>query len=392
MLSKTLTSSKGKSNAYLFDFLPLDEEVVDEETGVDLWEFYQKLCYSQEPPVPSLSLLRKICDGTEYALSLRHFKIGNHLSIVLKVLQRIKTTSELDLCDNSLDYSCVAPLLDFIHNSDSLSNLNISFNPGLGTKSIITILQEFGVNRSLETLDISNTGCFGIGKAVSQLISSCYLLQDLNISGCGLKQTAIDLAQSIPNGQKLSKLNLSQNQLHIPGKRFATLLGQNISKSQTLQVINLSHNMITSEMAQVFFRTIADSMIKTIDLSDNSIGDDAGRAIALYISKSQRIRHLNISENPILNVSINQVHLKALSEESSKQANAKKTAPKAPLPGVYIILNSAAKSQSLRDITMLGIVVDRKEWNDKLAVLSNLNNRVSIIYTSQESASYVFHE
>jgi len=43
MLSKTLTSSKGKSNAYLFDFLPLDEEVVDEETGVDLWEFYQKL-------------------------------------------------------------------------------------------------------------------------------------------------------------------------------------------------------------------------------------------------------------------------------------------------------------------------------------------------------------
>ena len=366
MLINNLSQNNKNKNNLIFEFSPLEEENNEEEGHIDLWEYYKKLCYSQSPPICALNQIHNICNGTEYTLSLRHFKLGKQIQIILNVLQKVKTTSELDLRDNALDKTCANSLLDFIRNSDSLSNLNIADNPNLGSKALILILSEIGINRSLETLDISNTGCYGIGKAVSNLISSSYLLQDLNLSNCGLKNTAIDICPAIPNGQKLNSLNLSNNQLYFGNKKFTQSFSLNVSKSLTLQNINLSKNSLTSELVIQLFKNLSDSQVKNINLSQNLIENDACIAINTFILKSNKIKHLNLSENPLLNILLIK---KKILNNIKIQEKTKEKSSKIAQPGFYLILNSLSKSTSMRDITVYGIVDNLKELEEKLNIL-----------------------
>lgn len=376
----------------LYDFAPIEAEI--DEDSMDPWDYYQKLCYSQVPPIPALTPMKRICDGTEYAANFRHFKVGTSLNIILNVLSKIKTTSELDLCDNNLDEKCAQPLLTFIQNSESLTSLNLSDNPKIRSKAMISIIDGIGTNRSLETFNISHTGCMLIGKAVATLIQNCDILQTLEIASCGLKQTGIDVAQAIPKSEKLQELDLSMNSLFVGAKRFAIQLGQNVAKSETLQVLNLSQNSLTSEQCVSLMRYLPDChTLKTLNLSSNSIGDEAGRSIGNFLGKSMSIKHLDISANPLLNVTINLIHIanKMKEEKDKPGGNKKDKKPKEPVAGAYFVLNGCTKNcHSLRDVKMIGLVADPIDWAKRIEAVAAVNQKVQILYTSEMSASYDF--
>lgn len=372
-------NQKGKSLSSKYDFMSIEAEI--DENDMEHWDYYQKLCYNHVPPIPTLSVMKKLCDGTEYSANLKHYKVGSSLPIILKVLTRLKTTADLDLADNNLDEHCAEPLIDFLTSSEVISTLNLSDNPRIRGRAIAKIADCLEDNRTLELVNISNTGCQLIGKSVAKIITNCLILQTLDVSNCGLRQTCSDIALAIPQAERLLELDLSHNQLYVGAKRLAVQLGQNIAKSSTLQVVDLSSNALTSEQCASLCRGMAScSSLKSVNLQDNNIDEEGGRAIANFISKSASLKYLNISHNPILNVVINIIRLKRkLEEEKDKPGNKKDKKPKEPTPGVFFILNACAKSSSIQEVTMIGLVVDKAEYNKRVETVKATNRKVEFI-------------
>ena len=374
-----------------YDFVAIEQEA-DDDTS-DMWEYYQKLCFAQIPPVPVMTPMKALCDKDTYSANFRHYRMGKNVGIVLNVLLKLQGISELDLMDNGLESECAESIVEFVKQTQSLSTLNLAQNPHIRTKSMTQILEAMASSaQGIESLNISNTGCMNMGKQLAQIISSCFILQNLYCANCGLGMTAIDFAKAIPNSQKLRILDLSMNGLHAGGKRLAVALGQSIAKSAALKSINLSKNALTAEQVMSLMRSMADcATLKTVDLHDNSIGDEAGRAISNFFAKSGSIKHFDISSNPILNVTINIVNLKKkLAEEKDKPGNKKDKKPKEPVPGAYVILNGVAKSTTLKDIKMIGLVVKQEEWDAKVEACKAANPNCEILYTSAMSARYDF--
>ncbi|EAY03993.1 Leucine Rich Repeat family protein [Trichomonas vaginalis G3] len=385
------TLSPQKPDPYGYDFAPIEPEI--DEDMMDNWSYYQKLCYSQNPPVPVLSAMKPLCDGSEYSAKFKHYKIGKHIDIILQVLLRLKTISELDLCDNGLGDTCIDPLAELIKNSDNLSSLDLSNNTHIRSKAMSQILEGLSESKALESLNISNTGCMLLGKALATVVQNCYTLQNIYLSNCGLGNSVIDFAKAIPMGQKLRMLDLSANRLHTGGKKLALTLGQNIAKSSTISIVNLSKNALTSEQTISLLRPLSDSPhLKTLDLSGNSIGDEAGRAISNFIMKAAHLKHLDISGNPVLNVTINYSKLKSTQadDKDKNQGNKKDKKPKDPVPGAFLILNACGKSGSLKDITMIGLVTRMTDWKNRVDAVQEQNQKLKVLYTSEMSAAYDF--
>ena len=373
-----------------FDFYPVEP---DNDDSHDMWSYYQKLCYSQVPPVPVITPMKALCDKDTYSANFKHYKIGKNIDLIVKVLMKLQGISELDLQDNNLNQTSVDSLVDYIAASQNLSTLNLSDNPKISTKGIVKILEKITTSPGIESLNISNTGCFSIGKQLAQVLTTCFILQKLSVSKCSLGTTALEFVKAIPSAQKLRNLDLSANGLYIGGKKFAVALGQSIGKSVSLKKIDLSRNSLTSEQTISLMRAISECpTLKSIDLHDNSIGDEAGRSISNFIVKSTSIKHIDISSNPILNVTINYINLKKKSmEEKDKPSSSKKDKkPKDPVPGALLILNGVAKSTSLIDIKMIGLVVKKEMWDQKLQATKEANPNCEIIYTSAMSARYDF--
>ena len=379
-----------KQSMEQFDLIPLDPVI--EEDQMTPWDFYQKLCYESIPPVPAITPMKAICNKDTFTANLRHYKVGKHIDIILKVLLKLEGISELDLTDNGLDDSCGEELLNYCTSTQSLSTLDLSLNPMIRTKAITKILEGLSTPQGIENLNISSTGCSTIGKQLSGLLNNCYILQTLMIANCNIGTSIIDLAKALPNATKLKRLDLSMNSLFSGGRRAALILGQNVAKCPSLKYINLSKNAFTTEQTQSFMRAIGESpSLKEINLSQNAIGDEAGRSISIFLGKSHTMKRLDISQNPILNVTINYLHLKQKIEaEKDKPSLKKDKKPKEPIPGAYFVLNGVGKCQTLREVKMIGLVVKPSEWEAKISAAKEQNPECEIIFRTPASTPYDF--
>ena len=378
------TLTKKVDDTPQFDFIPVTDD--DNENG-DPWEHYIKLCYNANPPITALSIMKPILSGHKFNANLSHYRVGRDLPVILKVLVLQKNISSLDLSDNSLDEECIPQLIHFMTNTDSVSVLNISNNPKIRTKGIMALLDGIHENRSLETLNISNTGAQNIGSSLAKIVSSCQLLVRIDAEGCGLKQSAIDLANAIPSAEKLKRLNLAKNMLHAGGKKFATLLGSSCAKCSALRKLFLSENAIDDDMCVALLKGLGDSPALTVlDLSKNMIGEGSGKAISNFITKVQTLKSLDISQNPILNVTINILNgQKKLDEGGDKDQNKKDKKPKSYTPGVFQIFNALPKNQTLMILKMIGVVCVEDELSAKITALQATNSSLSIVYRAPES-------
>ncbi|OHS98528.1 hypothetical protein TRFO_08789 [Tritrichomonas foetus] len=382
-------------NSVAFDFNNPDDD--DKDDSGTLWEYYTKLCYSQTPPIPALSLMRPILSGEEQDAIFPHQHISTHLSIVLKLLTKMKVINNLDLSDNSLRPDCAQPLIDFVREDDQLSSLNISDNPLIGPKAMITLLEGIKDSTSLESLTISNTGCTKhVGSSIAHVIDGCHILIKLDISSCDLKQSALEIAQTLPNNPKLKQLNMAKNGLYIGGRRFALQLGANVGKCENLKKLDLSSNAITSEQVTALMKGLANApKLSYLNLSKNCIDETGGRPIAIFLGKTTSIKYLDLSQNQLLNVTVNKIRgQKKLEEDAKKPGGKDKKKPSVYTPGCYWIINYLAKNAGLPQkpikIRMIGIVVDAIEWEGKLDVLRNANPNVEIEYKAPANTFFQF--
>ncbi|KAK8884510.1 hypothetical protein M9Y10_043623 [Tritrichomonas musculus] len=384
-------SSQVSTPNVAFDFNTQEDDVDEEQLSP--WEQYTNLCYSQHPPIPALSLMKPILSGDEGSANFPHMQVGNHIPIILQMLNKVKIINDLNLSDNALDYTCVEPLVNFVLNSDQLSSLNLSDNPNIKAKGMRELMEGIRDSRSLENLSISNTGCNQtVGPAIAEFIDNCSLLLKLDASSCSLRQSVNEIAQALANSQKLKRLNLSDNELCIGGKKVMQQLGSGVSKGGTITRLFLSKNAINDEMAISLLKNLAESQtLKHLDLSNNSIGEPAGKAIASLISKTSTLKHLDISMNPVLNVTINKENgQKSLESDDGKGGAKKDKKPKAYTPSVYSILTSLGKNTTMVDIKMVGLVVNQIEWQQKLEQLHSQNQAVNVIYQAPGTESFQF--
>jgi Ran GTPase-activating protein (RanGAP) involved in mRNA processing and transport len=372
----------------VYDFSAIDRDLEDDSPT--LWDLYTKLCYAQQPPIPALSLMRPILFGDQNSAFFAHQHIGKHVNIILEMLTRSKVVSEIDFSDNSLTGDCITPLIDFVNEADQLSLLHIDDNPEIGAHAVRELLEGIKECRSLESLSLANTGSnASIGRSIGQILNGCGGLLRLNVNSCCLRQAGLDVAQALPNSSTLKRLSIAKNELFYGQRRFALQFGANAARTSTLSRIDLSQNVISSDMAIALLRGLGDATaLHRLDLSKNEIGEPAARAIAGFITKSSCIRRLDISQNPVLNVTANKLMgQKKLEEEGGKSGGDKKEKPKVYVPGGYTIIAALAKSTSIKEMRMIGLVANPIEWQQKLDLLGE---GVSVVYRVADSESFNF--
>lgn len=384
----------GPDMSVCYDFNAQDQFSKNEGT---LWETYTNLCYSQSPPIPALSLMRPILNGEEQEALFPHQQISNHLPIILKLLTKMKVINSLDISDNSLRADCAQPLIDFVKEDDQLSLLNISDNPLIGSKGMTELLEGIKESQSLETVLMSNTGCNKhVSSAIAHLIESCKLLIKLDISGCELRQNAIEVAQALPNNPKLKMLNMAKNSLFVGGRKFALQLGSNVAKCECLKKLDLSANALTSEQVIALMKGFTNApKLNSLNLSKNCIDETGGKPIAMFLGKTTTLKFLDISQNQLLNVTVNKIRGQQKLEEDAKKPGGKDKKKSAVYtPGVYWIINYLIKNAGLPQkpikIRMIGLVVDKEEWAQKLDALKQANPNIEVEYMAPYNRSFRF--
>jgi hypothetical protein len=183
----------------------------------------------------------------------------------------------------------------------------------------------------------------------------------------------IEIAQSLSASASLRRLNLSRNDLFYGGRRLGLQLGINAAKCSSLTRIDLSQNALTTEMACSLLKGLGDApRLHRVDLSRNEIGEFAGRAFVAFLQKAVSLRRLDVSYNPMLNITVNREMGQRKLEEDAKKPGAKKDKkPKKYVPACYAIVAALAKTVSVKEVGMLGVVADPWEWEAKLAILED---------------------
>jgi hypothetical protein len=374
-------------NPLIYDFSTIDRE--QEEEPPSLWDFYLNVCHSREPPIPALSVMQPVLYGDQTTAYFAHQMIGSHLPVVLDLLARTKIVSELDLSHNALTSSSVQPLITFVMESDQLSVLLLDDNP-IGGSGMRDLLDGIKDSRSLEELSISNTGCSPIvGHSIASLLIGCTILLKLNISHCRLRQSLMEIAQSLPASPTLRRINASRNDLFYGQRRLGLQFGVNAAKCTSLTRIDLSQNALTTEMASALLKGLGEApRLHRLDLSRNNINEPAGRAFVMFIQKCGSLRKLVISQNPILNITKNQVlGQQKLDEEAKKPGGGKKKKPKKYIPACYAIVSALAKTVNVKQVDMVGVIADSWEWERRLEILGD---RITVVWKAPDAEKFIF--
>ena len=143
---------------------------------------------------------------------------------------------------------------------------------------------------SLEYLNFNNTRITDvIEHSMITAIANNKTLLHLEMATCGLKDTAIvKLAQAFDSLKNLLYLNVCQNdcrimQLSSAISRFTELVHLDLSNC------NISHSELSSN------EPLSNKNLKYLDLSNNSITDEAVEQIVAIINNNKQLQHLNFS-------------------------------------------------------------------------------------------------
>eukprot|EP01001_Neometanema_parovale_P009460 NODE_569_length_2304_cov_82.684548_g541_i0.p1 GENE.NODE_569_length_2304_cov_82.684548_g541_i0~~NODE_569_length_2304_cov_82.684548_g541_i0.p1 ORF type:complete len:697 (-),score=149.80 NODE_569_length_2304_cov_82.684548_g541_i0:114-2204(-) len=241
------------------------------------------------------------------------------------------------------------PVAEGLCTTDMIRYLGLRGN-NLGDEGIQTIVEGLKVNRSLEILDlsdnrISDTGAVllanclkanptvqslilsdnkirGVGgEALAEGLMGNRRLRKLNLSSNKLRDKgAIALGLALTSGNAtLQHLNLARNEINVGGGRGlaamltenTSLIALNLSKNligggivefgpalthnTVLMELDVECNMITEEDARLFGDGLYQVSLRTINLSNNKIGDDGAKPILDSFKEQSALRYMDLS-------------------------------------------------------------------------------------------------
>ncbi|KAJ2615249.1 hypothetical protein H4S08_001323 [Coemansia sp. RSA 1365] len=251
----------------------------------------ESACTQQKAPCasPSAANIDDLALMGLYSLELSQMGITDKrcawLSNVLEVQPYLQT---LNLCDNLIGVAGIRQIIAALaRGCHALKTLNLSGNTlrSPGVHLLTQYLIKTG--RSLEALDISSN----------------------EISLAGARDIAHAL--NIENDLSLKSLNLDMNQLEANG---CELLSRALAHNTVLELLVLSRNNIFDNGCQLLFESLGgNTALQTLDIGGNFITHIGARSIQVYLQKRQTndllenrvyglqsgLRTLDISNNSI---------------------------------------------------------------------------------------------
>jgi len=300
-MSSSINGYNKKMTQYLGENISVfnHDEIVNlvkarcKDIGIDIRE---NMIYKFEDYTKS-KCKNRIVDLSECFLGI------NSIIIISSILFTSDRISRLNLTRNNLGDNGVKILINSIKNSHSLVSLNITsnsithkggeviFGDLINQQSIIdlNVSSIEGTNRNRLTAD-------GI-KNIEKFLKKNFFIETLNISGNSIKDEGfITLARGLNNNQTLTKLIISNNDIHPKG--LATGLDEIVSNK--LYSLNLSNNPILDEG----IKKLTDSLknfnnLHRLNVSNCGFEFSGFEHLLNALQFIKRIEYLNISGNNI---------------------------------------------------------------------------------------------
>ncbi|XP_057715541.1 tonsoku-like protein isoform X1 [Corythoichthys intestinalis] len=301
----------------LLAVLHTNEEVLAEVSSWDLpplQERYKKACISLA--VVENRRITRLCEVQDGSASVLVCGLGlatSSLAALLRALKLQAGLTQLRLSGNRLDDDLVSELVATAATMPRLCVLDISANrvTGEGLEKAANALKGLAhpAFPSLKELDLSlNPLGDSISKCLSSLLSSCPLLADLSLRGCGLtsrflQQHRMLLASAMTGTGHLKAVTLSHNALGATGFELVlktlplhtlTHLDLSAVRRGTTDYPALEH--LTNLLSQV--HALDSCSLTHLSLAANGLTDSSAATLARCLPTCPNLVNLDLSGNP----------------------------------------------------------------------------------------------
>lgn len=293
------------------NLLDVDDDNKVRLSESDVARVYEAKCYDQKcaPNFERMKrfheLLCSTCTGTWFAM--RQCGLGARCcEVICDVLEKDSHYNHLDLSGNDLGNGGAASIAKLLLRNDSLCVLrlqSVDFSTGL-----LPIFEALNTNNTLTALDLSgisgvhrNTVWGQSAKALATTLQTNTVLSHLNLASCGVSRNASLIARSCAAHCALTYLNLSGNSI---GDEAAEAIFRLLSEGQcSLKTLELSHNNIgCSGLERICAglhnaRGIAGSSLEVLALSHNRFCARGLQALATALREHPALQRVDLSSN-----------------------------------------------------------------------------------------------
>ncbi|GJJ78966.1 hypothetical protein EMPS_11325 [Entomortierella parvispora] len=210
------------------------------------------------------------------------------LGRVFEALEDNSTLKELYASGHALDEEAVQKLATSLQKNTTLERLNIG-NDTVGARfGVIRVLMDgLALNKGLVKLDLENKGLGGLQEEGAS-----------TDAGIGSVQS---LARALEKNETLRELNLARNKLT---DKDVSVLCQALAKNKSLQKLDLCLNDFKMQGTQAVADMLAGQNqlveethlgLREVDLSDNDITEEGGKAIGRSLATNKVLQRLRMS-------------------------------------------------------------------------------------------------
>lgn len=244
-------------------------------------------------------------------LNLTNNDLGTDCIKEMKTLFESEVLQELRLGSNSLNDTHAEDLsLFFYRQVCQLRKIDLSNNK-ITSKGGRLLFQAIKQNQFLTHLNLENNSSLGDGDLteLKHLFNNNEYLQSLNMSGCGIESYHVKeiveglyakhAINSRTGNNTLQYLNLSNNRIMGDGAmHFVTIIENNTNTG--IRKLDLSKNSITDEAGIALAKALeTNTCIIKLSLKNNFLSDGAGMAICIALQKNKTIVKIPLDKNSI---------------------------------------------------------------------------------------------
>lgn len=294
-------------------------EILNGDTDLEsLDNFFSRNCFQMNhleslrlqknglTPACSHSLSHLIMTEALTELDLSGNRLGDGLMSLVNALTGPSCRLvKLNINDNKIGSKGAPAIASLLRNNQTIEELSLS-NNALGTRTIKSIIVDLCDNQKLLKLDVSynkigDRGANLLAAALDPEVSRCNLA-DLNLTYNKIGAPGVfSVCKALLEGNKtLHRIDLSLNRI---GPEGADCFGAVLKYSHTLEELILSRNNVGAGGVMNLLRGLEASEQRTnlhvLDLSWNSLTDDAAIMIADVLRGNGVLRSLNLASNAI---------------------------------------------------------------------------------------------
>ena len=227
-------------------------------------------------------------DRTLTTLDINGNQIGSEgAKAIAEALEKNTTLKILNISDNKIGYKGVQYLAVALEYNTTLTTFDISYN-NIGDIGVQYLAKALEYNTTLTTFDISRNlnisikGVKALAEALTKNKKSALTtlnIEVINLDNIGSKV----LIKALKDNKHLTTLNINYNNI---GDSGTNALAELLETNTTLKTINIIGTNISLEGAQKLAQSLhtnKKSILTTLDISDNNIGNKMKQYIKTLI-------------------------------------------------------------------------------------------------------------